>query len=190
MELINNYIISLVTTIIFITAVEMIAPDNSSKKYIKFILGLILVAVLITPIISILTKGEVEVQKQIENFTKETMTQTNDKSYEEQKEKRNEKFIENLNKNTNKMLKEEFNKQEFESDIDCSINYTDMSYSINSITVGVSKGGIKTVKDISIGDSKYTSINSDEIENESEIKAYLAETFKVSEDKINLYKVD
>ena len=38
MEYLNNFVITLVATIIFMTAVEIIAPDNSMKKYIKFVL--------------------------------------------------------------------------------------------------------------------------------------------------------
>ena len=37
MEYLNNFVITLVATIIFMTAVEIIAPDNSMKKYIKFV---------------------------------------------------------------------------------------------------------------------------------------------------------
>ena len=38
----RNWIISICTAVIFITAVEMIMPNNSFKKYAKFVLGLIL----------------------------------------------------------------------------------------------------------------------------------------------------
>ena len=36
MEYIKNFIVTLVTTIIFITAIEIISPDKPIKKYIKF----------------------------------------------------------------------------------------------------------------------------------------------------------
>ena len=55
MEYLNNFVITLVATIIFMTAVEIIAPDNSMKKYIKFVLGLILISVMINPIIKFFT---------------------------------------------------------------------------------------------------------------------------------------
>lgn len=63
MEYLNNFVITLVATIIFMTAVEIIAPDNSMKKYIKFVLGLILISVMINPIIKFFTGGEQEVVK-------------------------------------------------------------------------------------------------------------------------------
>ena len=54
MEYLNNFIITLVATMIFMTSIEIIAPDNSMKKYIKFVLGLILISVMINPIINFL----------------------------------------------------------------------------------------------------------------------------------------
>ena len=36
MEYLNNFIITLVATMIFMTSIEIIAPDNSMKKYIDF----------------------------------------------------------------------------------------------------------------------------------------------------------
>ena len=60
MEYINNFVITLVATMIFMTAVDIISPDNSMKKYIKFVLGLILISVMINPIIKFFTGGEQE----------------------------------------------------------------------------------------------------------------------------------
>ena len=34
MEILNKFIISLVTAIIFITAIELVGPDNDMKKYL------------------------------------------------------------------------------------------------------------------------------------------------------------
>ena len=39
MDKINAFVITLVTTLIFMTAIELIGPDNSMKKYLKFVLG-------------------------------------------------------------------------------------------------------------------------------------------------------
>ena len=53
MDEIKGFIITLVSMIILISAIELIAPDNSMKKYLKFVLGTILIAVMISPIVSI-----------------------------------------------------------------------------------------------------------------------------------------
>ena len=58
MDEIKGFIITLVSMIILISAIELISPDNSMKKYLKFVLGTILIAVMISPIVSVLSDGE------------------------------------------------------------------------------------------------------------------------------------
>ena len=36
MSIVKEYVINLVATLVFITAVELIAPENNMKKYLKF----------------------------------------------------------------------------------------------------------------------------------------------------------
>ena len=47
MEYIKSFIETLVTIIILFSAIELISPNNSMKKYIKFVLGLILIVVML-----------------------------------------------------------------------------------------------------------------------------------------------
>lgn len=46
MEALKKFVITLVTVLIFMSAVEMIAPSKM-KKYIKFVLGLILITIIL-----------------------------------------------------------------------------------------------------------------------------------------------
>ncbi len=55
-ELLKVWVTNITIAIFFITAVEMILPDNSMKKYAKFVLGLLLIVVIINPIIKIFDK--------------------------------------------------------------------------------------------------------------------------------------
>lgn len=190
MEFINEYIITLVTTIIFLTAIELIAPDNSMKKYIKFVLGLILVAILITPIISIFTKGEVEILAQIDKFANETTSVANQNEYKDQKNKRNEEVKKNINKNTQKLLCDEFKGYSFDVDIDCDIDYDKVTYKVNSIKVGAQKEGVKIIEDVKIGNSTEVTSNSKDVEGASEIISFLSDSFKVDKEKISLYSLD
>ena len=100
MEYLNNFIITLVATMIFMTSIEIIAPDNSMKKYIKFVLGLILISVMINPIIKFFTGGEQEVINRIKRY--EDMLNlgvTNEGESKEVIEKQKEAFKSNLNSN-------------------------------------------------------------------------------------------
>ena len=193
MEYLNNFIITLVATMIFMTAIEIIAPDNSMKKYIKFVLGLILISVMINPIIKFFTGGEQEVINRIKRY--EDMLNlgvTNEGESKEVIEKQKEAFKSNLNSNCDNLLKENFSDKDFKSDIKCNINLSDMTYSIDSLEVGVRENGIRLVDKIRInvnGESEEAVSNNKKIDNEEEIKNYLSELFKIPIEKIKLYSM-
>lgn len=193
MEYLNNFIITLVATMIFMTAIEIIAPDNSMKKYIKFVLGLILISVMINPIIKIFTGGEQEVINRIKRY--EDMLNlgvTNEGESKEVIEKQKEAFKSNLNSNCDNLLKEKFSDKDFKSDIKCNINLSDMTYSIDSLEVGVRENGIRLVDKIRINvndESEEAVSNNEKIDNEEEIKNYLSELFKIPIEKIKLYSM-
>ena len=193
MEYLNNFIITLVATMIFMTSIEIIAPDNSMKKYIKFLLGLILISVMINPIIKFFTGGEQEVINRIKRY--EDMLNlgvTNEGESKEVIEKQKEAFKSNLNSNCDNLLKEKFSDKNFKSDIKCNINLSDMTYSIDSLEVGVRENGIRLVDKIRINvndESEEAVSNNEKIDNEEEIKNYLSELFKIPIEKIKLYSM-
>ena len=193
MEYLNNFIITLVATMIFMTAIEIIAPDNSMKKYIKFVLGLILISVMINPIIKFFTGGEQEVINRIKRY--EDMLNlgvTNEGESKEVIEKQKEAFKSNLKSNCDNLLKEKFSDKDFKSDIKCNINLSDMTYSIDSLEVGVRENGIRLVDKIRINvndESEEAVSNNEKIDNEEEIKNYLSELFKIPIEKIKLYSM-
>ena len=193
MEYLNNFIITLVATMIFMTSIEIIAPDNSMKKYIKFVLGLILISVMINPIIKFFTGGEQEVINRIKRY--EDMLNlgvTNEGESKEVIEKQKEAFKSNLNSNCDNLLKEKFSDKDFKSDIKCNINLSDMTYSIDSLEVGVRENGIRLVDKIRINvndESEEAVSNNEKIDNEEEIKHYLSELFKIPIEKIKLYSM-
>lgn len=193
MEYLNNFIITLVATMIFMTSIEIIAPDNSMKKYIKFVLGLILISVMINPIIKFFTGGEQGVINRIKRY--EDMLNlgvTNEGESKEVIEKQKEAFKSNLNSNCDNLLKEKFSDKNFKSDIKCNINLSDMTYSIDSLEVGVRENGIRLVDKIRINvndESEEAVSNNEKIDNEEEIKNYLSELFKIPIEKIKLYSM-
>ena len=193
MEYLNNFIITLVATMIFMTSIEIIAPDNSMKKYIKFVLGLILISVMINPIIKFFTGGEQDVINRIKRY--EDMLNlgvTNEGESKEVIEKQKEAFKSNLNSNCDNLLKEKFSDKDFKSDIKCNINLSDMTYSIDSLEVGVRENGIRLVDKIRINvndESEEAVSNNEKIDNEEEIKNYLSELFKIPIEKIKLYSM-
>lgn len=190
MEYINNFVITLVATIIFMTAVEIISPDNSMKKYIKFVLGLILISVMINPIIKFFTGGEQELVNNIKNYESVFYEGITNESQDNISKSKIESFKNNLNSNCDNLLKEEFSDKNFKSNVECEIDLKNMTYSIESLEVGVKDGGIKLVDSIKINineESEEALSNDGAVESEEEIKNYLSEVFKIPTDKIKLY---
>ena len=192
MESLNQFVITLVATMIFMTAVDIIAPDNSMKKYIKFVLGLILITVMINPIIKFFTGGEQEVINTIKKYENMLYEGVNIQEKEDISEEKIESFKNNLNNNCDSLLKNEFSDKEFKSNVECNLNLDNMTYSIDSLEVGVKDKGIKIIDKIKIninGESEEASSNEEIVENEEEIKNYLADIFKIPVEKIKLYSM-
>lgn len=192
MEYINNFVITLVATMIFMTAVEIISPDNSMKKYIKFVLGLILISVMINPIVKFFTGGEQELVNTIKSYESMFYEGTTSENEDSISKSQMESFKNNLNSNCDSLLKEEFSDKDFKSNVECEIDLENMTYSIESLEVGVKDGGIKLVDSIKIDineESEQAVSNDGTVENEEEIKNYLSEVFKIPTDKIKLYSM-
>lgn len=193
MEYINNFVITLVATMIFMTAVEIISPDNSMKKYIKFVLGLILISVMINPIVKFFTGGEQELVNTIKSYESMFYEGTTSENEDSISKSQIESFKNNLNSNCDSLLKEEFSDKDFKSNVECEIDLENMTYSIESLEVGVKDGGIKLVDNIKIDineESEQAVSNDGTVENEEEIKNYLSEVFKIPTEKIKLYSME
>lgn len=192
MEYINNFVITLVATMIFMTAVDIISPDNSMKKYIKFVLGLILISVMINPIIKFFTGGEQELVNTIKNYESMFYEGIINENEKDTNKNQIESFKNNLNSNCNSLLKEEFSDKDFKSNVECEIDLQSMTYNIESLEVGVKENGIKIVDSIKINineESEQAISNDEKVENAEEIKNYLSEVFKIPTEKIKLYSM-
>ena len=192
MEYLNQFVITLVATMIFMTAVDIIAPDNSMKKYIKFVLGLILITVMINPIIKFFTGGEQEVVNTIKKYENMLYEGANIQAKEDISEQKIESFKNNLNSNCDSLLKNEFSDKEFKSNVECTLDLENMTYSIDSLEVGIKDNSIKIVDKIKINineESEEAVSNEAMIENQEEIKNYLSDVFKIPVEKIKLYSM-
>lgn len=184
MEEIKEYIVTLVSMLMIITAIELIAPDNSMKKYIKFVMGLILISIMIIPVISLVTTDVTSFSNKLESYL-------SIESYSEysQKEDSNlaakEMFKKNLEDNCQILLEEKFGDLKFELDIECNLDSKNITYNITKIKAYVSEKGTKKIEKIIINKEDENVDN--DIENKDEIVNYLSETLKISKDKIEIY---
>ena len=191
MEYIKSFIETLVTIIILFSAIELISPNNSMKKYIKFVLGLILIVVMLNPIIDFFTEGEdkiVSTIKEYENILSKDTKTSSDVAVSNEVE---DVFAENLNKNSANELAEAFPDYTFVCNIDCNIDLSNYSYNISHAKIGISTGKIQDVEkiekvEISNDNQTESKVYSDD---EQKIVSYVSNMLGVSEEKIEIYTV-
>ena len=190
MEYIKSFIETLVTIIILFSAIELISPNNSMKKYIKFVLGLILIVVMLSPIIDFFTEGEDKIVSTIKEYENILSTDTKTSSDVAVSNEVEDVFIENLNKNSAE-LAESFPDYTFVCNIDCNIDLSNYSYNISHAKIGISTGKIQDVEkiekvEISNDNQTESKIYSDD---EQKIVSYVSNMLGVSEEKIEIYTV-
>jgi stage III sporulation protein AF len=191
MEYFKEWIMRICTTVFFITAVEMILPNNSIKKYGKFALGLILVTVIIDPFIKIFDNN-FELEKYVSQAST-YMSSSSENNFSEYKKESIEKSSNLFAQNLSKIGKEELDRvipdYSFEVEIEVEYDEESSEFIIQNTKVLVSNAGIKTIKKITIGDSQEVS-NNNEVSGEVQMKAKdtLSQLLNISPDKIKIYK--
>lgn len=196
METLKNIVINLVTVLIFISAVELIAPDNKMKKYIKFVLGLILITAILNPILKFVSNGEKNVIDNIKNYEEAFSSEENkinsDNSdtliKDDKEEGRKKAFVNNFNKNCDNLLKNKFKDEDFKSEVDCDIDFTNITFNVKKLKVGVVDNKINKVEKIVINDSDNS--NTQEAnEQYKEIVNYISAELDIPKDKIEVYQM-
>ena len=191
MEHIKSFIETLVTIIILFSAIELISPNNSMKKYIKFVLGLILIVVMLNPIIDFFTEGEDKIVSTIKEYEGILSTDTETSSDVAASNEVEDVFIENLNKNSATELAEKFPDYKFVCDIDCNIDLNNFSYDISHAKISISTNKIQEVEKIEkVEISNDNKTNSQAYsDDEQKILSYVSNMLGISEDKIEIYTV-
>ncbi|WP_446899357.1 stage III sporulation protein AF [Clostridium sp. LBM24168] len=193
LDSLRSWLINICTAVFFITAVEMILPDNSMKKYSKFVLGLILITVFINPIINIFNKDfsmssystkvfdsfdEKQNLEDIESYKEKNLNQTLDT------------FKLNLEKNCQQKLKEKYPNGSYE--VQANVEYDDKNnnVNINSVYVTVSDKSINRVKKVTIDGEEDNSDSGEDMDGNmgKSIKSYLSSQLGISEDIVHIKK--
>jgi stage III sporulation protein AF len=189
------WIVNICTAVFFITAVEMILPDNNMKKYAKFVMGLILITVLINPLVMLLNNGD-----SINTFLDKSigLIAEPDISVNNNLEQSNISatlriFQKNLQDLSEKKLKEKFPKNEFAVQTVAQYNKEKQEYEVKKIEVEVrgSSGKVEKVKKVEIN-AKNNSPDNNRVESEisAEVKKFLSQELGLSEKTIYVYKAE
>ncbi len=192
LEHLKVWVINICTAVFFITAVEMILPDNKMKKYAKFVLGLILITVIMNPIIKIFN-NDFNLESYVNSASKYFEEKEYTKDYDKYKISSIDNTVNVFSKNLENLciekLREKFPKDNYEVIVDAGYDTEKENFVINTINVGITEGKVKKIKKIKINDSKE--VSSSEIEDykkSNTIKEYLSQLMNVPTDKIKVYK--
>ncbi|MBK1810996.1 stage III sporulation protein AF [Clostridium sp. YIM B02505] len=182
MDLLRSWIISLCTTLIFMTAIELLLPDNSTKKYVKFVLGLILIAVIINPFIRLFTKNTIDINTFVAKYENLATSNTDNSSTTSVTE---EKFFSNLEKNCAQLIKTNL------SDLNCDVKILGKldvkatNFDINHIEVYVKDKKVSSLDNTTVNNTNKQEFNST---TSKQIKSILSKELNIDEKKIYVYK--
>lgn len=195
-ETLKNIVITLVTMLIFISAVELVSPNNKMKKYIKFILGLLLVTVILNPILQLISNGEKNIVDGIKGYEKiisqnENKTDLDSintlKSNEDKEDDRKKAFINNFNKNCDNLLKNKFKDMTFKSEIECDVDFTNVTLNVKKLRIGITDSKVTKIKKVVINESSNSSTK-EESEEYAEIVNFASSELSIPKEKIEVYK--
>ncbi|WP_035790075.1 stage III sporulation protein AF [Clostridium beijerinckii] len=196
METLKKFVMTLVTVLIFMSAVEIIAPSKM-KKYIKFVLGLILITIILNPILQFIEGGEKNFTDVIKNyeqvFSKDNDTanfdSVNTLSRSNIDNERKKAFVANFNKNCDNILKNKFNDMNFKSEVDCDVDFSKVAINVKKLRIGVSSSKINKIKKIAI--NKDVNENNGEKNVEyTEIADFISNELNIPKEKIEVYGLE
>ncbi|MBE6063622.1 MAG: stage III sporulation protein AF [Clostridium butyricum] len=200
METLKGLVTTLTTVLIFISAVELIAPKNKTKKYINFVLGLILISVILNPIVRFISNGKRSIQNGIENYT--TVFSKNENrinsennfnaSFENNRDNndtRKRAFLKNFNKNCDIMLKEKYPDKIFKSEVECDVDFNNININIKKLRIGIKDKTVRKIETVKIGKEKRED-NENLKDKYGDIITYVSSELKISKEKIEMYRLE
>lgn len=205
-EAISNWAGELVVALIVTTLIEMLLPDNKTKKYVKTLIGVYIVFCIISPFIDeskVLSFENIE--KELESYSKELKIddiQTTDG--QNSSVSMESLYIEEFRKNVIEQVENQGYKVK-KCTVDIEIDATKENAGINKIYVNISKKQIQNgdekqnTSEIKIDEVQKVEIsingtanedNNSEIEQENEdtliVKKLLCEHYEISEDRVKV----
>ena len=178
----NQFAMSLVSSIVAITLIEMILPSNKIKKYVVFVSSIVLVIVVINPITSILNKNI-----DIESVLKDNETFILNSEYKNKMQYAKEKDIQDT---YNAFLKDDIISRMKENGYlvrNVSVKVDDKTYEVTEMELEIEHddGSIQNVViDVSVSENGET-----ENVEVSKIKDLLCETYGVEKSNIIINKI-
>ncbi|MFX0548932.1 stage III sporulation protein AF [Hathewaya histolytica] len=194
-NMIKDWIINLSTIIIFITSVEMILPNNSIKKYAKYVLGFLVLLAILNPLLKIMDKGfnSTEYSIKAEDYIKSNSYEKDVEKYKKKNLERTlQNFRENLALECQSILSKHYNKENFDINVIALINEKDNKIELKEVRVGISSGKIKKIKSVNVSNHKEEAAKIENLDDKKtkDIQTIIQKEFGFEKDKISVYSLD
>ena len=194
-EVLKVWVTNITIAIFFITAVEMILPDNNMKKYAKFVLGLMLIVVIINPIIKIFDKDFdfYSYSNKATSYMESSTAVTDIKKYKDINIlNTTENFKKNLENECIINLEEAYPENKYNADIEIIYDDKNGVFNINRVEIGIVDKGVKNIRKIEINTKSVNASKKNILKGEQgdKIKRLLSSKFKISGDIITVYKLN
>lgn len=187
------WVTNITIAIFFITAIEMILPDNNMKKYSKFVLGLMLIVVIINPIIKIFQK-DFDFYSYTNKATSYMESSTSVADVQKYKDLNIVNTKDNFKKNLEDQciinLEDAYPENKYNADIDIVYDDKNGVYNINKIEIAIVDKGVENIRKIEINTKSVNASKKNILQGEqgNKIKRLLSNKFKISGDIITVYK--
>jgi len=194
-ELLKVWVTNITIAIFFITAIEMILPDNNMRKYAKFVLGLMLIVVIISPIMKIFDKN-FDLNTYSNKATSYMASNTSVTDIKKYKDINIANTTENFKKNLEDQcitnLQETYPENKYNADIKIVYDSKNQVFNINRVEIGIVDKGIGNIKKVEINTKSVIASNKNILNDEqgNKIKKLLSTELKISNEVITVYKIN
>lgn len=173
-EFLSSWAGNITVSVIIATIIEMILPEGKNRKYIKTVIGVYILFVILSPIITKISGQEIDMQNIFEGY-ETTAIETSSLDTEESIK---EIYLSNLKTDITSKLKQR-GYEVLQIQVEIEENYE----KINKIIVSLKKAENSTIKKVEIGKQEAEKLTTSEIK---EIKEYLSTTYDVQEKNITV----
>lgn len=190
MEYLKDWIMSVVTTVIFITILELILPEGSIKKYVKLATGLLIMVAVLSPIFKIFSDN-VSLNERISSYTANLSSYSKvdtKKANEEFKKKTKEAFVVSLKESIQKEIKNKTNKEYIVAELKIREAKNELDFDgIQYIEIKKvpKKEEVVTVEKVEIGEGSKTKQT---VQRENDVLKVLEEDFNIKGTEVKFVK--
>ena len=173
-EFLSSWAGNITVSVIIATIIEIILPEGKNRKYIKTVIGVYILFVILSPIITKISGQEIDMQNIFEGYEITAIEASSLNTEESIKEI----YLNNLKTDITSKLKQR-GYEVLQIQVEIEENYE----KINKIIVSLKKAENSTIKKVEIGKQEAEKLTTSEIK---EIKEYLSTTYDVQEKNITV----